>query len=429
MDSYYGKRSRRSVNFEYAEPIHYPRPAQSRGTGGQIILFLLAALLVCIAGALLVPAGTGAVVGYLELQDQNKSNAELHYQRGMGYLAENYPELAFSEFQIALKYDSTHEGAQEQHAELQAAFNNRGTPGAAQSNVAPALYEQAKTLTTKKEWSEAIVRLEQLRSLDEKYRAAEVTEMLYTAYVEGGKTAVAFLQIEIARERFDAALALRNNDPAIKRQRELATLYLEGQQYAGSRWDLAAQKFAAVHDKDPNYADVKKRLVEAHLMYGDIAMKTAPCLALRSYENAAAVSNDPPVIQKRNQASAQCKERLASPPTPTLSAAESYTWKILTNTNAACASTGDLSGTVRDAGGRGLSGINVSYSTDAGARTTAKTDANGEYKFAWGKDAATFRVSIVGADGKTPASTVVDVIYPGGASAGCHIILDWQKAQ
>ncbi len=430
MDSYFGKRSKRSMGKLYDAQVATAHSAPGfLPTRRGLILFLLVSLLACVLGALVLPAGLGALMGYQQLQEQNAGQAALHYDRGMGYLAENYPELAYTEFQIALKYDPAHEGARQKLDELQAALGGHGTPGASEGNVAPALFEQAKGFVAKKQWSDAILRLEQLRALDAAYRASEVSDLLYQAYSEGGKEAVSLAQIELARERFDAALAIRNLDPEVQRQRDLAVLYLEGQQYAGSKWDVAAQKFAALYEKEPNYADVKKRLVEARVMYGDKAFKeSAWCLALREYDAAATLSNDPQIAQKRAQASAQCKERLAATPTPTLTPEQSYTWKVSSG-NTACTGAGDLSGFVRDAAGRGVSGVSVSYATDTSTRTTMKTNGNGEYRFALGKDLALYHVSILAADGKTPASAVVDVNYPGGSNVGCHVVVEWQKVQ
>ncbi len=430
MNSYYGKRSKRSVNqLIHPNDLDYFEPRAADGRAG-IVLILLGTLVMCAVGAVVAPAGLGAFVGYQDLLQQNQENANLHFQRGVGYLAENYPELAYSEFGIALKYDPTNEPARQKYDELSQSFGGKGTRGASESNVAPALYEQAKNFVAKKQWSEAVLRLEQLRTLNKDYRAAEVNDLLYDAYVQAGKESVALAQIELARERFDAALAIKNGDPEIKRQRDLAKLYLEGQQYAGTNWQTAAQKFDALYAQEPNYADVKKRVAEAHSAYGDNAAKTnAWCLALREYDAAVAVSNDAALADKRRQAATNCKQLLTSPPTPTLAPTDAYTWKILPPGTATCAGAGDLSGAVRDAAGKGITGLTLAYTTDSGARTTTKTNGGGAYQFALGKDAGTLRVFVAAADGKTPASAIVDVNYPGGSNANCHLILDWQKAQ
>src|SRR5512144_3123748 len=84
--------------------------SRSRGRGW-IILFLLLSLLACVSGAVLVPGGLGFLAGYNQLQAQNHESAIQHFQRGLGFLAENYPELAYTEFQIALRYDNSYEPA------------------------------------------------------------------------------------------------------------------------------------------------------------------------------------------------------------------------------------------------------------------------------------------------------------------------------
>ncbi|MBI3740938.1 MAG: hypothetical protein HY257_04175 [Chloroflexi bacterium] len=125
MSSYYGKHTRRAVN-QYYSPDDFENQSPRSG----IPFFLFFALLACIVGAVIVPGGLGAWVGYQELQEQNKGNAELHYQRGLGYLDENYPELAYTEFVIALKYDPTHAAARQKFDELDKSFGARSTPGA-----------------------------------------------------------------------------------------------------------------------------------------------------------------------------------------------------------------------------------------------------------------------------------------------------------
>jgi hypothetical protein len=105
-------------------------------------------------------------------------------------------------------------------------------------------------LVAQKDWDGAITRLEQLRTLRANYRTAEVADLLYQAYVGGGKAAVSMGQIELARGRFEAALAIRN-DPEIVRQRDLAVLYLDGQQAVGYNWQTAIQKFLPSTSKTP----------------------------------------------------------------------------------------------------------------------------------------------------------------------------------
>ncbi len=396
-----------------------------------IALFLLLSLIVCVTGAVAVPGGLGILVGYQQLQVENHENAIQHFQRGLGYLAENYPELAYTEFENALSYDSAYEPAQQKLRELQAKLGGRGTPGPGQESlVASTLFDEAVNLISQKQWSDAINRLEQLKSLKADYRAQEVSDFLYQAYVEGGKEAAAAGQIELARERFDAALAIRGTSAEVQRQRDLAVLYLDGQQAVGYDWPTAIQKFSGLYQQDPNYDDVKKRLVDAYIQYGDLAARqNAWCLAQREYESALAITADATLSQKRGQASTLCRQAILATPTMATTGTENYIWKISKATAPPCEGNGDVSGFVRDALGRPIPGVSVAYEVEGLPRVTTRTDAYGQYKFIWGKDAGLFHVVVLGADGKTPAGIAANIQYPGGTNSGCHVIVDWHKVQ
>ncbi len=426
---------------------HFGRFSAPRRRGLNVAAVLLVGLFVCVTSAVVVPGGLGAIVGYQELQAQNHEAAIIHFNRGLGYLAEKYPELARSEFEIALKYDAAYEPARQKLSELQKP-NGGGTPGAPQQDrVVAAMFDEARGLIAQKQWSDAITRLEQLRTLQAGYRQSEVNDLLYEAYVNSGKAAVASGQIEIARERFESALAIRNNDPEVKRQRDMAELYLEGQQAVGFNWQTAVQKFSALYQQDPNYDDVKRKLFDAHLQYGDKACKEgAWALAQREYDGALALTNDPQIAQKRAQAQTICKKLTTPTPTGTLlpagtpasgvtpvpsgtAAPESYSRKTSTATDKPCTGVGDLTGTVRDALGRPLANVVVGYSTDDIPLVSTRTNANGQYQFVLGKDPRVLHVVLLGADNKTPISEDTLVYYPGANVKGCHIVIDWQKVQ
>jgi hypothetical protein len=249
-------------------------------------------------------------------------------------------------------------------------------------------------------------------------------------------------QIEIARERFEAALAIRNGDPEVKRQHDMAELYLEGQQAVGYNWQTAVQKFSGLYQQDPNYDDVKRRLFDAHLQYGDKACKEgAWALAQREYDGALALTNDPQLAQKRALAPTLCKK--AATPTPagtpipggtpapvSTATIESYTWKTSLGMDKPCAGPGDVSGVVRDALGRALPNVAVGYYADDIPLISMRTNANGQYQFTiLVKDPRDLHVVLLGADGKTPITLSADVKYPGANVTGCHIVIEWQKVQ
>ncbi len=421
---------------------HPPEFMRARSGNLSIPLFLLIALVVCMVGAIAAPMLAGVIAGYQQLEVDNHENAIQHYQRGLGYLAENYAELAQSEFQRALKYDSTFLPAQQKLNELQPKLASNNPSSSEDGNVIAAkLLDEAREFAVQKQWSAAANRLEQLKSLSTTYQPQLVNDLLFQALVESGKEAVAATQIELARERFDAALNVRK-DPQVQRQRDLAELYLDGQQAVGYDYVTAIQKFSALYQQDPNYDDVKKRLIEAYDQYGDRAAKeSAWCLAAREYEGALGITNDAQIAQKRTNAMNRCKQAVAPAPTATpLStpstsitlttlAGEPYVWRISTATAQTCTGIGDISGIVRDTLGNPLVGFYIAYEGENINRITSRTDDSGRYKFILGKEAAFLHVFVLSGDGKSPAGLAANVNYPGGMTAGCHIVVDWQKVQ
>ncbi len=416
-----------------------------------INVFLVIALVVCVLGALIVPTALGYIIGQQELRDKSHEAAMEHYNRGLGLLAENYPETAFAEFEIALQYDDTFEPARQKLAEQKAKNASGASPARQANQVAATLFDEANKMLTQKEWADAITRLEQLRNLNPDYRTAEVKTLTYRAYVEGGKDAAKNGNIEIARERFESALAIGSGDPEVVTQRDLAALYLEGKQSVGYNWQAAIQKFSAIYSRDPNYHDTKKQLFEAYVQYADIAAKTSPCLAAREYDSALAISPDAQVLQRRTNSMNQCKQIIASPPTPTPIATaivtgtvtvtvpittttpvttENFAFKLsIANDKPCTTGAGDISGVVRDLQGRAVTNALVGYYGEGFGTTTARTNANGQYLFSLGKDPGMLNVAVFATDGKTPIPLAALIAYPGGNAPGCRIVLDWQRVQ
>lgn len=407
-------------------------------------LFVLVSLMVCVL-AVLTPTLAGAIAGYQQLQNENHENAILHYQRGLGYLAESYPDLAQAEFQISLRYDDSFDPALEKLQGIQTRVAEQSNPASANpgNTITGKLLDEARKDISQKLWNEAIDRLEQLQGVDANFQTQTVNDLLFQSYSESGKQASLNGEIELARERFDAALTLRK-DPEITRQRDMAELYLDGQQAVGNDWPTAIQRFTTLYQLDPNYDDVKKRLTDAHVQYGDRAAKgNAWCLAAREYDRAGALIPDILATQKYSQATTRCKQTANVTPTitavagittttpvPTLTAvADAYTLLRNRPTAQACTGNGDISGTLTDALGNPIPGFYIAYEGENINRITATTDVNGKFLLGLGRDAATLRVFVLAPDGKTPSGIIVNVIYPGGTNAGCHIVVDWQKIQ
>src|SRR5574342_790305 len=130
---------------------HPPELWQARSENLSIPLFLLIALVVCVVGAIATPMLVGIIAGYQQLEIDNHENAIQHYQRGLGYLAENYAELAQSEFQRALLYDGTFLPAQQKLNELQPKLASNNPPSSEDGDVIAAkLLDEARAFVAQK---------------------------------------------------------------------------------------------------------------------------------------------------------------------------------------------------------------------------------------------------------------------------------------
>lgn len=397
-------------------------------------------LCLLMVAAVLVPLGLGIRDGEQDRAAFLQSSAENHYKRALEFEAENYMELAYTEVQIALRFDPNYAPARAKLLSLQSRLVPSGTP--APVNVADQLYKQAADAVQKQEWDDAIGQLEELRRSNPDYRMAEVDQMLFQAYVGGGKRAVASGNIELARQRFEYALALQPNDATALQGRDLARFYLAGQQAAGFDWGIAVSNYQKVYEQDPNYYDIKTQLRNALLSNAQMAAKQgAWCIAARDFDRAVQLGAS--TAADAAQAQTNCRNAVLTPsPTPTPTATPtplggsaapppaviggpgSYAAQVRRANDGQCS----ITGTVRDAANNPLPNIPVRYYNDFGLDPTpARTDAKGFYSFILGKDSSLFHVVVLQADGRTPASPVIDVDYAGGGQPECHIIVDWTR--
>lgn len=425
-----------------------PPPLRLRPPSGSVrqspFFFLVIFIFSAVTLAVGLPVGLGVIVGLRDRDELVLANAEDHYQRAVQYDAENYPDLALAELQLALRYNPNYEPARQKLVELQTRSATMTSQGPL--NVAAQLYKQATQSLQDQNWDDAINEFEEVRRVDPEYLKPDVARYLYQAYVGGGKIAVAVGNIELARQRFENALGLQPNDPFALQQRDLARAYLLAQESIGYDWGTAVTNFQKVYQADPNYYDVKKQLVNALLGNGDLAAKRgAWCIAAREYDRANQISPTPNLAANVSQANANCVAAVLNPtaiptatPNPLATATlppppsiivgeELYAAQKIIDMNAKCSGTGAITGAVHDNANHPLAGIPVKYDNLLGVFATTRTNADGTYSFILGKDAGVFYVAIVTADGKTTQSQIVDINYPGGNTAGCRIVLNWTR--
>jgi len=112
-------------------------------------------------------------------------------------------------------------------------------------------------------WSEVIDLLLPLRAANPTYEQAEVSELLFGAYVNLATEKDNQNKLQEALTLFDEALALQPNAIDIRAERTLIDYYIDAITYAEADWAAAIAALEAIYAQDPEYRDVKERLQEA----------------------------------------------------------------------------------------------------------------------------------------------------------------------
>jgi tetratricopeptide (TPR) repeat protein len=421
-------------------PVTAPR-------AGHWQLWLLLVILTALALGLLAPTLIGLYVGIQERADYMHALAVDHYKQALSYEAENYTALAIAELQIAVKFDPGYQPAVDHLKVLQTTPVPNGTTVPDNVKIADQLFTRAQTAIAGGQWSDAIDSLEEIRRTDATYQTARVEALLVQAYVNGGMQSVSAGQIDQARSRFEAALALDPSNATAQSLRDRAVLYLDGDQAKDSDWAAAVSNFQKLYQQDPAFYDVKTQLLNALVQYGDVATRQgAYCVAAREYEQASQLNTSSDVAARLEQANTSCKLAVTAPTATPTSSAEATTPAGSTpvetpagvpgafaassriDTSGACQGTGSVVGTVSDAQGSPLSGVRVRIYNDLDYHPSPfATDSGGRYSIVLGINQGLFHLVVLGPDG-SPASAVFNVNYPGGLAPGCHWIVDWTKS-
>lgn len=400
--------------------------------------------------AFTIPFTLGVYFGNQDRQQFLAQQTIEHYQRALAYESETYNELAMAELKLALQYQPNYEPARKKLQELQAASQVKSQVEPQDVAIAKQLLEGAQDALTRQDWNDAIDLLEELRRVKNDYAAAQVNAQLVTAYVNAGKQALAANDVELAKRRFDAALALDPNHAEARTLADRTLLYFHGVQALGADWMNAVVSLEELYARDPNFADVKQKLRAAHIGYGQVATNQgAFCIAARELNAALALGADAALQTQVAALNENCKQAILNPtptftptveggepipitvtpnpnaPTGGASSALLYTPQMRVRQNAQCSGAGNIKGAVKNAQGEPLSNIGIKIYNDFGYLPPyARTNPAGEYEIVLGSDKGLFHLVVVDDFGSN-ASAVLNVDYPGGNVQGCHIVVDW----
>lgn len=414
--------------------------------------FIMLAL-VGIALAFTLPFTLGVYFGNQDRAQFLERQAQEHFQRALAYEAETYTQLAIAELELALQYKPDYQPAREKLQLLKRTHTAIVESEPQDVAIAKQLYASAEQAIAQEDWNNAIDLFEELRRVKNDYQVAQVNAFLVRAYVAAGKQALLETDVDLARRRFEAALAIDPNNAEARTQRERALLYFNGVALMGSDWVNAVRTLQELYGRDPNFGDVKLKLRDAHIGYGEFASKQgAFCIAAREYEAAVTLGAGIEIQTQALAANDSCKNAILNPtalPTPTTEGEFAtpdpfatpnpfatpipvigtalYAPGVRVRQNAQCNGTGDIRGSVQDAQGNPIANVGIKIYNDFGyAPPYARTDNAGEYEIVLGSDKGLFHLVIVDDFGSN-ASAVLDVEYPGGNVQGCHIVVNWTR--
>jgi len=152
------------------------------------------------------------------------------------------------------------------------------------------LLEKAEAAFAKGDWEAAVTGFETLRSLHPQHQPEAIEARLFESYVNAGRGALvgqedSLAALELAESHFRKALAMRPQDPEIKRERELAGLYLKAlDDFDLGNWTGVIDGLEFVIGADASYAQgtARQTLYDAYVARGEVQ------LSLHLFEGAVA---------------------------------------------------------------------------------------------------------------------------------------------
>ena len=321
------------------------------------LLWLIGAATLLAAAIMIMAVVLGVRAGQRQLEIQKRQQVGIHLQRAIDYRSEGDLEAALAEYQRVLLLEpgnvaavegienlfsmasgdgasagaggvaiaapdataggdtaqappapaSPQTGANEPQAQVAAMAQS--SPLAAPSptsDTLTSLWRTAQAAYTAGDWVSATDLLLNVRDMDPEFQKAQVTDLLYTSYVNLAAEKDQAGQLEEALAFVDKALALRP-DPALRSARTKAEAYMAVLNTYSLGWGTVIDGLQALYEEDPSYRDVEERLLEAHTAYGDKLMRDGnACAALDAYVAAIDINVQPVLFEKRDNARAEC---------------------------------------------------------------------------------------------------------------------------
>ncbi len=290
-------------------------------------------LTVIFVGILIIVAiaGLGVAGIYYGLQDRaqiERQAAEEHYQKGLEHLGQGELEIAIAEFELVARLNPQHEYVSEKLSEARQRLAARPSATPISHVDAKDVYLSELRMAQKQgDWPKVFDLAERLLALDPTYHRDEIDEVLFEAFRSNALAMVEQDRLEEAIRLFDRALALQPDNAEIARERQLAALYMAAIGYWKADWAKAIENLSAAYRLSPDYKDVRQRLHEAYVNYGDqLAQKQNWCGAEQQYARAIEIASSQAVNAKRQDSLKRCSGATPVPSGPTKVSAPSGTY-------------------------------------------------------------------------------------------------------
>lgn len=256
--------------------------------------------------------------GIRRSEAQGRQQIAILLQNAQDLQAEGQPREALTEYQKVLSLDPENEDAIRGIGRLldPQATATPEPPTPAPPSPTPTLlnpieivWADAQAHYNAGRWQEAIDRLLQVRATQADFHADEGDEMLYTAYVSLGTEKSNAGGLEEAVQLFDKALALRPDAVQIRTIRDVTAQYVDALTYWFADWPKVIELLDDLYRRSPGYRDVRQRLQQAHVEYGDsLARQGDWCAAAAEYDSAIAVQDGPGLGVKFDELTVLCAQ-------------------------------------------------------------------------------------------------------------------------
>jgi tetratricopeptide (TPR) repeat protein len=166
------------------------------------------------------------------------------------------------------------------------------------------LLSEGEAAIARADWEQAVASFDSVRNQHPDYEPEYVEGRLFESFVNAGRAVLigqedSLTALEEAAVYLRKALALRPQDPEVKRERELAGLYLTAQAaFSEGNWSEVIEALIRTIEVDPDYAQgtARQTLYDAYVARGELQM------AVHAYEAALSDFEQAVTLGKQDEA-------------------------------------------------------------------------------------------------------------------------------